>query len=190
MRWTTCLSFILSTQLSTYETAGSTQLSMSPHAGYVPPQGPQAKCWHPARTLFLLSGGEGAQGGPVRGAVSYERGTPVRRRSQPDAFSLYRVTSLLRNAPLPPRTPQAIVALTQRAIFAGVSWYPPHALFFVGISTAGMLQVANRQTTLLGQHEVSDAFGSQGGEVVGSEVRRGRWGTPTMALHIRIQHRE
>ena len=25
---------------------------------------------------------------------------------------------------------------------------------------------------------------------VGSEGRRGRWGTPTMALHIRIQHRE
>ena len=25
---------------------------------------------------------------------------------------------------------------------------------------------------------------------VGSEGRRGRWGTPTKALHIRIQHRE
>ena len=25
---------------------------------------------------------------------------------------------------------------------------------------------------------------------VGSEGRRGRWGTPTMALHIRIQHRK
>ena len=27
-------------------------------------------------------------------------------------------------------------------------------------------------------------------EAVGSEGSRGRWGTPTMALHIRIQHRE
>ena len=25
---------------------------------------------------------------------------------------------------------------------------------------------------------------------MGSEGRRGRWGTPIMALHIRIQHRE
>ena len=28
------------------------------------------------------------------------------------------------------------------------------------------------------------------GEFVGSEGRRGRWGIPTLALHIRIQHRE
>ena len=26
--------------------------------------------------------------------------------------------------------------------------------------------------------------------LVGSEGGRGRWGTPTMALHIRVQHRE
>ena len=25
---------------------------------------------------------------------------------------------------------------------------------------------------------------------VGSKGRRGRWGTPTLAIHIRIQHRE
>jgi len=27
-------------------------------------------------------------------------------------------------------------------------------------------------------------------KLVGSEGRRGRWGTPTVTLHIRIQHRE
>ena len=32
--------------------------------------------------------------------------------------------------------------------------------------------------------------GGAGAAPEGSEGRRGRWGTPTMTLHIRIQHRE
>ena len=30
----------------------------------------------------------------------------------------------------------------------------------------------------------------ESGESVGSEGKRGRWGTPTMVLHLCIQHRE
>ena len=111
-----------------------------------------------------------------RGAVSYERGTPV--------ALLEIVVCTVVSFGIPKTLRKVDIWQTLSGFWLGQSrtllWIPQHLGLRVSPASHPILTTHNSASLM---DVALPVYGT-------SEGRWGRWGTPTMALHVRIQHRD